>query len=186
MRAYHQSTVTRLVVGSISGAVGGLAASWVMNKVQGAGEKAVELLPLEDSDGSDESSGESGMATHAEPSEPATAVAARAVAEPVLQRSLTKEEAKQAGEAVHYGYGAAMGGVYGALAETTPMIGAAAGIPYAVGLWAVGDELAVPALGLSKSPRNVPVSGHIDSFLAHVVYGVTTDVVRRIARRILI
>jgi putative membrane protein len=49
----------------------------------------------------------------------------------------------------------------------------------------MGDEIAVPALGLSKSPREYPISTHLQSLAAHFVYGLTTEVVRRTVRKLL-
>ena len=50
-------------------------------------------------------------------------------------------------------------------------------------VWAGADELAMPLLGLSR--RDYPLEAHLQAFTAHLVYGVTTEAVRRLFRRAL-
>jgi len=47
------------------------------------------------------------------------------------------------------------------------------------------DLVAVPALHLSGSSDDAPVSSLATPFAAHLVYGVTTEAVRRLVRAIL-
>jgi uncharacterized membrane protein YagU involved in acid resistance len=72
-----------------------------------------------------------------------------------------------------------MGGIYGLLAELFPPTKAAAGVPYATTLFLLGDEVMVPAMGLSKSPTHYPISTHVKALGAHLAYGVTLDLLRR-------
>jgi len=46
-------------------------------------------------------------------------------------------------------------------------------------LWLLADEIAMPVVGLSKSTLQRPLEMHLQSFAAHIVYGVTTEHVRR-------
>jgi len=59
------------------------------------------------------------------------------------------------------------------------------GLPLAAALWLAADEAAVPALGLSKSPLDYPLSSHLSALAAHGVYGVTTELARRALRSVL-
>jgi hypothetical protein len=43
----------------------------------------------------------------------------------------------------------------------------------------------VPALGLSKSSEEYPLSIHAYALTSHLVYGLTTEVVRRAVRKAL-
>lgn len=104
------------------------------------------------------------------------------LAQPVLHRHLTKDEKKKAGPLVHYVYGAVLGGIYGLLAELSPAFSKGVGTGYAAAVWLIGDEIAVPKLGLSKPPTAYPVSIHAKSLASHLVYGVTADAVRRAVR----
>jgi len=117
-----------------------------------------------------------------EEGEDATQKAAAAMAEPVLDRPLTRHEKQTAGPAVHYAFAALMGGLYGAVAEKAPIVSMAAGMPFGAGLWFGADELAVPGLGLAPKPSETPASTHMSALAAHLVYGVTTDLVRRAMR----
>jgi uncharacterized membrane protein YagU involved in acid resistance len=52
-------------------------------------------------------------------------------------------------------------------------------------VWLLADELAVPAAGLSKSPKEFPLTTHIYALASHLVYGWITETVRRAVRRAL-
>jgi uncharacterized membrane protein YagU involved in acid resistance len=78
-----------------------------------------------------------------------------------------------------------MGGVYGALTELSPKVASGAGMPFGAALWLAADEVAVPALGLSKKPTESPAPIHAYALASHLVYGLTTDLVRRVVRRVL-
>jgi uncharacterized membrane protein YagU involved in acid resistance len=56
---------------------------------------------------------------------------------------------------------------------------------FGTGLFVAADEVAVPALGLSKSPREYPLSTHLYGLASHLVYGFTAEYVRRGVRRLL-
>jgi putative membrane protein len=53
--------------------------------------------------------------------EDSTVKTASAISEGVFRHALTEDEKKVAGPAVHYAFGAGVGGVYGALAEMAPL-----------------------------------------------------------------
>ena len=87
-----------------------------------------------------------------------------------------------AGTAVHYAAGAANGILYGALSEYTGRVQAGRGLLFGTGLWALGDEIAVPAFGLSRPPGDYPLSMHLYALASHLVYGFTADAVCRAVR----
>jgi putative membrane protein len=164
--------------GAAAGLVGGLVASWVMNEFQTGLSKAAEAGAARNADSGDrtESSPPQGE------SEDATMKAAEAISETLADRRLTKEQKKTAGPIVHYTFGSSVGAVYGALAEVTAPMPTWWGLPFGAAVWVGADEVAVPAFGLSKSPLEYPASTHASALAAHLVYGVTTDVVRRVVR----
>ena len=100
-------------------------------------------------------------------------------------RHLSLDEKKKGGAAVHYGFGAVMGAVYGVTAEFAPIVGVGVGLPFATVLWASTDLVAVPGVGFAKWPKDEPASAHVTHWLAHVVYGVGMETVRRLGRKIL-
>ncbi len=182
--------------GLVSGAVGGLIASWTMNKFMQVSAKATQALQPRRHDQGDAAASSTATQSEqqsqpqpqqqqsAEDSEDATMKAANKLYKAVRHRELSPEQKKKAGPVVHYAYGTLVGGLYGALAEVTrkPKLGVGTG--YATVLWAVGDEVAVPLLGLSKSPTEYPLSSHANALAAHLVYGITTEMVRRSVRRV--
>ena len=72
-----------------------------------------------------------------------------------------------------------MGALYGLLSEVAPVTRTGFGLAYAAALWLAADEIMVPALKLSKPPDEVPLSKHLEGLGAHLVYGATTEGVRR-------
>ena len=103
----------------------------------------------------------------------------------VFDHELTKSEKAAAGTALHYAYGISMGGFYGAAAELAPVVTTCAGVPYGAMIWLTADEGVVPALGLSKSASEYPLSIHAYALASHLVYGLTVEIVRGAVRRAL-
>jgi hypothetical protein len=50
-------------------------------------------------------------------------------------------------------------------------------------VWAIADEAAMPALGLSRGPRQLTRGMHAYSLLGHRMYGATLEAVRRLGTR---
>jgi putative membrane protein len=112
--------------------------------------------------------------------EDATVKTAEALAEPVLDRSLTSDEKKAGGPAVHFAFGASVGALYGALAPVVPPITVGLGVAYGTAVWLIGDGLLVPKLGLAPSASETPAKGLFKYWLMHAVYGLTLDTGRRL------
>ena len=181
-----------LLKGLLAGAVGGLVASMVMNKFQAALGK--RIAGVEKSHGAQ--SLQRGLPRQGigsdlqergsdEPQDDAPMRLANAISVGLSDRELTKDEKDAAGTALHYAYGTSMAVLYGAAAEFAPVVTAGAGMPYGASIWVVADEGVVPALGLSKSPEEYPLSIHAYALASHIVYGLTTEVVRRAVRKAL-
>ena len=86
---------------------------------------------------------------------------------------------------MHYGMGASSAAIYGVLAEVAPIVTIGDGAGFGTGLWLLADEVAVPAAGLSKPPKEIPLTTHIYALASHLVYGWITETVRRAVRRAL-
>jgi uncharacterized membrane protein YagU involved in acid resistance len=54
-------------------------------------------------------------------------------------------------------------------------------MPFGIAVWLAADEIGLPMMGLSRNPTDYPADRHIASFGSHLVFGLTTDVVRRAA-----
>ena len=159
--------------GLIAGLTGGLAATFVMSKFQAASKHWI--FPQHQ-----------GAQSHP-PSEqePATVKAAQSLSRVTAGRDLTSSEKKVAGPAVHYAFGAGSGMLYGVLSEFKPKARSGRGTAFGAGLWALADEVAVPALGLSKPAPKEPASAHLYGLASHLVYGFTADTVTRGVRALL-
>ena len=164
--------------GVLAGVVGGLAASWVMNEFSATvGEKLAETVetPEEQQQLKAQSDGED-----------ATMKAADRIAETVTGgRHLTHAQRAAGGPVVHYAFGALAGGVYGGMAEYSDSVRAGFGTTFGGMLFASADLLAVPAFKLGGWPNEYPVSSLVSPLAAHMVYGMTTELVRRLVRRVL-
>ena len=160
------SKAKRVLRGVVAGAVGGLVASYVMNQFQaGVSYAQKELMdePARSARGDD-----------------ATVKTANAISRKTRGRRVAQRDKKKAGSAVHYGFGAMCGAVYGLLAETVPASKLGFGTAYGSAVWLLADEIAVPALGLSQPISETPAGAHAKALASHWVYGVTTDLTRRV------
>ncbi len=178
--------------GLVSGIVGGLVASAVMNQFQALLSKLAA--------GEERSHGaqslQQGSPQHGvgrelqakgkdEAEDDATERLANAISVGVSGRELTEREKEVAGVALHYTMGATSGALYGAVAEVLPEVKAGVGLPFGAAVWLSADEGIVPAAGLSKSPAQYPLSIHAYAFAAHLIFGLTTELVRRAVRNAL-
>ncbi|HTV07722.1 MAG TPA: DUF1440 domain-containing protein [Candidatus Aquilonibacter sp.] len=167
-----------LVRGVLAGVAGGLAAAWVMNEFSGTlGKKLSDAV---------ETSAEKRLLEAQSDGEDATMKAADKITEAVTGgQHLTHEQREVGGPIVHYSMGAVMGGLYGALAEFCPVTRSGFGTTFGGVLFATADLFGVPAAGLGKWPDQYPVSSLANPLATHLVYGATTELVRRLVRTIL-
>jgi uncharacterized membrane protein YagU involved in acid resistance len=159
--------------GLAAGLIGGLVASWTMNRFQDLWTKLGEHQRQSEQPSNNEEQDDTTVRT------------ASAISEGLFHHKLTEKEKKIAGPAVHYSLGTGVGGLYGAVADAVPEVTAGAGLPFGAAFWLVVDEGAVPLLGLSKGPTEYPLSTHAYALASHFVYGLTAEVVRRTVRRAL-
>ena len=162
-------------LGIIAGIVGGLVASWAMERFQKALGKISEEMGGADGGGGQQ---------HRQPqSEPATYKAADAVSEAVTGEGVPREYKPAAGSVVHYAFGAAVGALYGAAAAKNRGITSWAGLPFGATVWLIADEIGVPLAGLSKAPTEYPISSHASALATHLVFGATTEAVRKLVMK---
>jgi putative membrane protein len=157
--------------GVVAGMAGGLAASWTMNQFQ------AQLSKLSPQPAKSECGPASG--------DDATVRTASAISESIAGHKLTTHEKEVAGPVVHYVFGSTLGAMYGCMAEVLPVAAKGWGVPFGAAVWLAADEIAVPALGLGEKPTDTPASTHASALMAHLVYGLTADSVRRAVRAVL-
>jgi putative membrane protein len=103
----------------------------------------------------------------------------------ISDRPLTETEEEVSMQAIHWGFGALAGGVYGALAEYQPVVTGRMGVNFGLTLCGITHASALPAMGLTESPENQPAREHASELVTHAIYGVTTELVRRLMRRMI-
>src|SRR4028119_786474 len=112
--------------------------------------------------------------------EPNTVKAADAVAEASIGEPVPDEFRGAAGTAVHYGFGAFLGAVYGVTVELRPATGAGFGTAYGAAVSLLADEMAMPALGFTPPAPEVPASAHLRGFVSHLMFGAALEATRRL------
>jgi putative membrane protein len=117
--------------------------------------------------------------THGEPEPPDV------LAEKLVGHELVGTEKEVATEAIHWGFGALTGAAYGALAEYYPAATAKDGAGFGMALSSLTHGTMLPAMGLSAEPEEQTTRERTSELATHVVYGVVTETVRRVVRKML-
>jgi len=191
---FHEngSQESNVLKGMAAGIVGGLVASWTMNQFQSllsklaTGEERPHGAQSQQQESPEHGIAEALQERGVDAEDDNAAIrAANAVSEFVLDHRMTKSEKELGGAIAHYAMGATSGIIYGAAAELLPETTVGLGVPFGAVVWAVVDEGIVPAMGLSKSASEYPLQIHAYALASHLVYGMTTEVVRRAVRKVI-
>jgi putative membrane protein len=168
------------VRGVLAGVAGGLVAAWVMNEfIAGPGKKLKQAVQTPEENQKDQQAEQN-------PQPDATMKTADAITATVTGgQHLTWEQEQSGGPIVHYVFAALMGGVYGGLAEYSSFVRSGFGTTFGSALFTGADMFAVPALHLAPPLAETPVETLATPFAAHLVYGATTELVRRLIRKAL-
>ena len=81
------------------------------------------------------------------------------------------------------GFGSRTAAAYGVAAQLWTYVQMPA-LAIGAAVWLGAHVVAVPALGLAEPPTRRPRSQEARELLLHLVYGVVTETVRRLARRV--
>jgi putative membrane protein len=107
------------------------------------------------------------------------------LAEKIAGHRLEKVKALAAGEKIQWGFGAATGAAYGALAEYYPAATTKDGAGFGMALSSLTNGTVLPAMGLSPEPEDQTLRERTSGMATLVVYGVVTETVRRVVRKML-
>lgn len=143
-------------LGLIAGAASGLIAAGMMNGMQAA------VTALSRDKGEDAG-------------KPATVKAADKVSEAATGLPVPAQHRKDAGQAVHYLTGAALGALYGVVAEYEPDITSGFGTAFGTATSLVLDDAIVPALGLGDAPWKSTPATLAYGLASHLVFGATLE-----------
>ena len=153
----EMSTHRSLAKGLLAGLIAGLAATAVKSVAE-------KLYPPR---------------VHGEPEPP------EVLAEELAGHSLDLETKTTAGEAIHWGFGAAAGAAYGALAEFYPAVTANEGASFGLALMTLTHETALPAMGVSAPVEEQTPREQTSEAATHLVYGLVAERVRSFVRGLL-
>jgi hypothetical protein len=102
----------------------------------------------------------------------------------IAYRAVTGEAPSRAtrswlGTAAHYAFGGTVGACHAVMMRRLPTIRAGRGTVYGTAVWIVADEMVMPLLGLSRSPRQLSAGVHAYALAGHWIYGFALDSVVR-------
>ena len=143
------------LAGAAAGVVAGLVAAFLMEKAQERLRLLAPRLTL-----------------------PSTELAAEAVAGKPMPPPVRSD----AGRLVHYVTGAALGLVYGVLAERFKAVTSGFGLSFGTGMAMGIDESLIPALGLAPPVHKSTPGQHLYSLASHLVFGASLEGARRLLR----
>ena len=178
--------------GVLAGALAGAVASALMNELvalypkatAGRGHGAQSLQPGQPNHGLGAAQVErDGPLAHAH--EDATERLAETVVHGLSGQRLDHREKHRLGTLIHYLFASGSAAAYGGMVELCPMARTGWGVPFGLAVWLGADEGAVPAIGLSTTPGQHSAGVHLASVGAHCAYGLTTEMFRRLFRKMI-
>jgi putative membrane protein len=116
---------------------------------------------------------------HGEPEPP------EALAEKIVGHALDRDTKTMAGHAIHWGFGAAAGAAYGALAEYYPAATDKEGATFGLTLMTLTHETALPAMELGEPAEDQSMRERTSEATSHLVYGLVAEGVRKFMRKML-
>lgn len=163
--------------GLVSGLAAGLAGTSAMTLFQTGWAKAKTGLATGDSSAGSDHAGQSSE------NEPSTVKVANRISEALLHRDLRPNEKEPASYAVHFAFGTLMGGIYGISSEYLKIARFGNGLLHGFGLWAGADAAVLPALHLSQPVTERSPGELAYEILAHAIYGVASETMRKFVRK---
>lgn len=79
---------------------------------------------------------------------------------------------------VNFPIGATLGAAYGYGKKDKDVYNISDGVILGASTWVSTHETSLPILGLEPKPTDVPIRMQINELLAHVLFGITTEIVR--------
>jgi uncharacterized membrane protein YagU involved in acid resistance len=152
------------------GAIGGIVGTLVMAQVTG-------FLYKFESD--EKKKKEESLRT-----EPPPQAMVRRMTADVLHLKVSDETLSKLGNVVHWGYGMAWGALYGALHERVPAFSKAAGLPFGLVFWLIGDEVVTTVFKITPPPQAFPIDAHMRGLAGHLAFTVSADGTYRVLRKV--
>ena len=103
--------------------------------------------------------------------------------ERVVGHPLSEGQRAVATAGIHWTFGALAGAAYGAAVEMEPKAGAWRGAAFGLALNKLTHQSLLPKAGLVEPTVRQSTQERQSEWVTHAIYGITTDLVRRIVRR---
>ena len=174
----HPPQQRHVLRGAVAGIAAGLVGTWLMSEFQRAWTRAVDGEPPDSAGGKHDARDWQERTEDQNSNE----LAVQAIATRLVGRLVTRDEMRIAAPLMHYSFGSAVAAVYGMWAERLRNRRVLAGLGFGAALWLTADIVAMPLLRLSGPTTRRPLEMHLQSFTAHLVYGVAAELVRRPTR----
>jgi putative membrane protein len=98
---------------------------------------------------------------------------------------LSIKQKSVAQQTMHWGLGAAAGAAYGTVAEVYPAATSKQGASFGMALIALNQDRTLPLLGRFAKAETQTKREHTSELVSFVVFGVVTETVRRVVRRMI-
>lgn len=178
--------ITDAALGAAAGAVGVWAmdrAGWFMLRTENIRALVRDLQARPDREAAATGIAEQVRSVRGSPPFGADAAGATATATQVSGVSAPDRRPGPAATAFHYGLGMLPGALYAIARRARPSLGRGCGALYGLGLFVVMDETAAPLSGIASAPARYPWQAHARGLVAHLVLGMTTEILLRSACR---
>jgi putative membrane protein len=158
----------------LAGVLGGLGGTLAMNYAQRLWTQAADGDPPRSAGGKHDARDWQ----EREEGRNANELAAQAIATTVRGRPLSYQELRVAAPLAHYSFGAALGAIYGGFSSDERPYLFTRGASFGAAVWLLADEVAMPLLHLSRPTTERALEKHLQSFVAHIVFGTVAELVR--------
>jgi putative membrane protein len=175
-KRYSKRHEVKLLGGLAAGVLGGLVATWVLDKYQ---EGAIEATRRVEGAANAEPAFSRQQEEQLREQQRAHAEAAQRIARSTTGRKLSRSQQQTAAPIVHYAAGALAGGVYGLTAEILPGVRRWYGMGYSKFIFLGSSEPLLPWLGLTpRQKAQVTPAG----LPAPLIFGAALETTRRVLR----
>ena len=154
----------------LAGLAGGLAGGWTMSQFSRAWNKILPSLRNNSIGASCRYSAQEWDSINR---------SAEWIAAPFVSRKLSSRETRIGSAIVHYAIGGAAGALYATAAHWLPRVTKFGGVGFGIALWLVGDEIVMPAFGLTAPARRYSFRMRANALGEHLVYAFTVNLVYR-------
>jgi hypothetical protein len=155
----------------LAGAVAGLAATWVMDRVTTLAYEREDPRKRRQED-------------KARGGKTAYDIAATKAGALVGQK-LSERQLATLGKGLHWGIGVGAGAAYGVLRHRMRASRWGSGVAFGTAFWATIDEGANTLLGLTPAPNAFPLQTHARGLAGHIAFGLTADATLRLSDKLL-